>query len=50
MLSEAILVLAEVFFVLACMPAIKQPFNFMAAGLALVDLSMVIANWGAVFK
>ncbi|SCK49065.1 hypothetical protein VAR608DRAFT_4877 [Variovorax sp. HW608] len=50
MLSDAILVLAEVFFVLACIPAVKQPFNFMAVGLALADLSLVIANWGAVFK
>ena len=47
-MSLVLMILALVFFLLACIPQVPQKFNFVAAGLALWELAGMVggtATW-----
>lgn len=39
------MLIALAFFVLACVPKVRQPFSFVAAGLVFLDLGQFLAGW-----
>jgi hypothetical protein len=43
-MTVVLLILAFVFFLLACIPKVPQPFNFIAAGLMLWELAQLIGG------